>query len=255
MTGAAHPSGRPVWRVGLLLALGCLLALGFVALGVWQVERRAWKLDLIERVDARIHAEPVAAPPTAAFDAAEPGSLEYLRVSLNGHYLNDRETFVQAVTERGAGFWVVTPFVTDAGETVLVNRGFVPPDLREPGSRAAGQIGGETTVTGLLRLSEPKGGFLRDNDPASDRWFSRDVSAIASARGLDGVAPYFVDADAVAGNVQAPVGGLTVVQFSNNHLVYLLTWFGLAGLVLFGMGMLLRHEMKARSRLAGSAVR
>ncbi|MDB5653910.1 MAG: Surfeit locus 1 family protein, partial [Tardiphaga sp.] len=84
--------------------------------------------------------------------------------------------------------------------------------------------------TGLLRVSEPKGGFLRSNDPAADRWFSRDVAAIAQKRGLAEVAPYFIDAAAVPG-VAVPVGGLTVISLPNNHLVYAITWFVLAAMV------------------------
>ena len=82
---------------------------------------------------------------------------------------------------------------------------------------------GPVTVTGLLRMSEPGGAFLRANDPASDRWFSRDVAAIAASRGLDKVAPYFIDAERAPGESGLPVAGLTVIAFSNNHLVYALT--------------------------------
>jgi surfeit locus 1 family protein len=86
-------------------------------------------------------------------------------------------------------------------------------------------------VTGLLRISEPKGGFLRENDPANNRWFSRDVPAIAAARGLTHVAPFFVDAGKGQDPADAPeraVGGLTVVSFVNNQLVYALSWSALA---------------------------
>ena len=106
---------------------------------------------------------------------------------------------------------------------MLVNRGFVP--SKETVHRPPPEL---ATVTGLLRLTEPGGGFLRANDPAADRWYSRDVAAIAQARGLGPVAPYFVDADATANPGGFPVGGLTVVRFANNHLVYAVTWFILA---------------------------
>lgn len=230
---AAGTAGRRGKRVALLVLCG-LFALLFAGLGVWQVKRLGWKLDLIARVEARLHADPVDAPAPA--DVAPDDA--YRRVALDGHFLNGRETLVQAVTERGGGFWVLTPFETGRGFTVLVNRGFVPPERRAPSSRAAGQVEGETHLVGLLRLSEPGGGFLRSNDPAHDRWFSRDVDAIARARGLpmEDLAPYFVDAqETPAGGL--PVGGLTVVRFSNNHLVYALTWFALA-LMCAGAGVL-----------------
>ena len=83
-------------------------------------------------------------------------------------------------------------------------------------------------MTGLLRMSEPGGAFLRSNDPAADRWFSRDVAAISASRGLAMVAPYFIDAEREPGGSRLPIGGLTVIAFSNNHLLYALTWGTLA---------------------------
>lgn len=231
--------GPGAGRARLGLAALCLLGAAlFAGLGVWQVKRLYWKLDLIAQVEARIHADAVDAPAPGIFAAEEPGQAQYRRVRLEGHFLNGRETLVQAVTELGGGFWVLTPFVTGNGFVVLVNRGFVPAEKRAPESRAGGRIEGPTRVTGLLRLSEPGGGFLRSNDPAHERWYSRDVEAIAAARGLSGVASYFVDADARADGAaeggaaagRLPVGGLTVTRFSNNHLVYALTWFILAGM-------------------------
>jgi surfeit locus 1 family protein len=209
----------------LLAALALLGVAGFLALGVWQLERRVWKLDLIARVDARIHAAPSALP-SSAFDAP-PSAYEYHRVRVTGTYQADAETLTQAVTERGGGFWVMTPLVTGQG-TVLVNRGFIPGDRRGDGAIRA--PAGRITVTGLLRAPEPGGGFLRTNDPSADRWYSRDVAAIAKARSLGPVAPFFIDAQAYPDPDAYPVGGLTVVQFPNNHLIYALTWFALAGL-------------------------
>lgn len=218
-----------------------------VSLGVWQVHRLAWKRDLIQRVEQRVHADPVAAPGRRQWPLVDRASSEYLRVFVQGRYRHDLETCVQAVTERGGGFWVLTPFDTVDGYTVLINRGFVPPPLKDPAARPQGQIEGTTTMTGLLRLSEVGGGYLRENQPAENRWFSRDVAAIGSARGLSDVAPYFIDAEASAPEVAgAPVAGLTVIAFSNNHLQYALTWFGLALMLAVGAGLVFRHEWRLR---------
>ncbi|HVX81743.1 MAG TPA: SURF1 family cytochrome oxidase biogenesis protein, partial [Devosiaceae bacterium] len=122
---------------------------------------------------------------------------------------------------------------------------------RSAATRQAGQIAGETQVTGLLRISEPGGGFLRANDPAADRWYSRDVAAIARARGLGTVAPYFVDADATPNAGGLPVGGLTVIRFPNNHLLYALTWFALAALLLAATAYILWGERKAARQRPG----
>jgi len=212
------------------------------ALGVWQVERRTWKLALIDRVDQRIHAAPVPAPGPDAWPAINRDDDEYRRVKISGRFANDRETLVDATTERGMGFWVMTPLITPDGFTVLVNRGFVPVDRRDSATRAAGQIEGETTVSGLVRMTEPKGTLLRANDPAAGRWYSRDIAAIAKARDLNRVAPYFIDADATANPGGLPVGGLTVVSFYNHHLLYALTWFALALMLAVALGRVVRDR-------------
>lgn len=233
-------------RRALLLGAAGLAFAGFVALGTWQLERRAWKLDLIERVEQRVHAPAAPAPGPAQWPQVSAASDEYRHVRLSGTFLHDRETLVQAVTDLGSGFWVLTPLRMADGSTVLVNRGFVPPEVRERSARSASEPAGETTVTGLLRITEPGGGFLRKNDPAGDRWYSRDVQAIAAARGLERVAPYFVDAAATVPRTW-PAGGLTVIAFHNNHFVYALTWYALA-LMAAGAAWRLRRENRGDER-------
>ena len=198
-----------------------------VALGVWQVHRRAYKLDLIARVEARVHAAPTPAPDPGRWTDISARADEYRRVIARGDWLEDRSVFVLAVTKLGGGYWVMTPLARDDGTTALVNRGFVPADKRDPASWRPPDPR-PVTVTGLLRMSEPGGALLRANDPGSGRWFSRDVAAIAASRGLAEVAPYFIDAERAPGESGLPVAGLTVIAFSNNHLVYALTWGALA---------------------------
>lgn len=221
----AQPGKRRL-RAPAITLLALLLFAALMALGVWQVQRRAWKHELIARIEARVDAQP--APFPARADWANPSRArdEYRRVVLTGRFLHERSALVQALTERGSGFWVLTPIITKAG-IVLVNRGFIP--AREASyDRPKGVV----RVTGLLRMTEPGGGFLRRNDPAADRWYSRDVAAIARARRLSPpVAPWFVDAERGADPKALPVGGLTVIRFPDNHLVYALTWFALAAMV------------------------
>lgn len=248
--------------LGVLATVALLVFAGFLALGTWQVQRLAWKRDLIARVDQRVHAEPAAPPGPAAWPGLSAASDEYRRLRLSGVFLHDRETIVQATTALGPGFWVLTPMRTTDGMVVLVNRGFVPPERRDAATRTAGQPSGTVDVVGLLRMTEPHGGFLRENDPAADRWHSRDVQAIADARGLRAlgpVAPYFVDAVADPAvptgpsATGAPVGGLTVIQFPNSHTVYALTWFALAQMVAAAAAYVARDEARVRRRAAGTA--
>lgn len=229
----------------VIVCTAALIAfVGFIALGIWQVQRLSWKLDLIARTEQRVHAAPVPAPPPSDWQNVAAKSDEYRHIILRGIYLPTQSVRVQAVTDFGAGFWLLTPLRQIDGSTVLVNRGFVLP--RPSGvtdgtstSRCAGNpanTGASTEVTGLLRISEPGGAFLRHNDPVAQRWYSRDVQAIARQQRLVQAAPYFIDADADAGAAQqsqqpsseCPIAGLTVVAFQNNHLVYAITWFALA---------------------------
>ncbi len=225
-------------------AFGLLLIAGLLALGTWQVKRLFWKLDLIARVEARVHAAPVAAPVRGQWSSINAAGDEYRRVRLRGRLLNDKETLVYTATELGAGYWVMTPLARDDGTTVLVNRGFVPTERRASAARSQGQISVETEVIGLMRMSEPGGSLLRSNRPSDDRWYSRDVAAIAATRDLSDVAPYFIDADATPNPGGLPVGGLTRVVFANNHLVYAVTWYCLSAMV---AGMLILVWRSGRS--------
>jgi surfeit locus 1 family protein len=234
-----------VWMASGAVLLFCV----FVMLGTWQVQRRAWKLELIARVDARVRAPAGPVPSMAEWSQVTAANSEYRHVRVAGTFLNDSETLVQALTELGAGFWVLTPLRLGDGTTVLVNRGFVPPERRSRASHGARGPTTEAVVTGLLRITEPKGWFLRRNAPAANLWYSRDVQAIAEARGLERVAPYFIDAAAADGAVgrggaAAPVGGLTVIAFRNTHLTYAITWYVLALMVIGGAWIVMREERR-----------
>jgi surfeit locus 1 family protein len=234
----SRPGRRNVAIVGLTAFFFAI----FVALGVWQVERLFWKLDLISKVDRRVHAEPMASPPEADWPRVNAADDEYKHVVASGHFLNDKEALVYASTERGPGYWVLTPLQRADGSIIFINRGFVPIARKDAATRAEGQLGGQVTVTGLLRLNEPNGTLLRSNVQSEDRWYSRDVEAMGKARGLDHVAPFFIDADSQANPGGLPVGGLTIIHFRNSHLSYALTWFALALMSVGGGYILIRAE-------------
>jgi surfeit locus 1 family protein len=229
----------------LLALLALLLIVLFAGLGTWQVIRLQWKLDLIARVEQRVHAAPVAPPPGARWAGITAESDEYRRLQLSGTYLYEYTTPVQALTEEGSGYWLLTPLCTADGHLILVNRGFIPAAPGErtryearkaQGDPCAALAGDAIRLVGLLRVSEKGGAFTRSNDPAANRWYSRDVAAIAAARGLPATltAPFFVDAAAgqnPANSPDRPQGGLTVVRFHNSHLVYAVTWYALALMV------------------------
>lgn len=241
-----------VWALITFLAFS-----GLMALGVWQVQRLDWKQKLIERVTQRVEAPVSSVPGPNAWPEINERDDAYRHVRVTGRLLYDKTTPVQTSTELGQGFWLMTPLQQADGSLVMINRGFV---TELTGDKAAGQSENQpVTVTGLLRLSEPGGGVLRDNDPANSRWYSRDVQAIASARELPlaRVAPYFIDADArrkpqaphsLKAVYREPIGGLTVISFYNHHLQYALTWFTLALMVAAGAFWFAREERLVRKQ-------
>lgn len=246
-----------------LVLVGVLLFTAFCTLGVWQVERRAWKLDLIERVSQRLGAAPVELPLVSEWPKATRTALEYQPVVLQGRWLRQKALMAQAVTELGQGFWVMVPLQREDGTQVLVNRGFIPADQRARWETAQEEAAAPARVVGLIRWTEPAGGFLRRNDPAQQRWYSRDVAAMAEAAGLARAAPFFVDeglpgsapqvvgesgrSSSAQGTHALPRAGMTVVRFANSHLVYALTWFGLAAMVVGAGALMVRYERRVRA--------
>lgn len=239
-----------IWGLIAFLAFS-----GFMALGVWQVQRLDWKQKLIERVNQRVEAPASSAPGPNAWPAINARDHAYRHVYVTGRLLYQKTTPVQTSTELGQGFWLMTPLQQANGNLIMINRGFVT-ELTD--DRTSEQSENQpVTVTGLLRLSEPGGGVLRDNDPPNSLWYSRDVQAIAKARKLPPtrVAPYFIDADArgkprephsLKKVYREPVGGLTVISFYNHHLQYALTWFTLALMVGAGALWFAREERLVR---------
>lgn len=227
----------------LAALLAVVLFTGFCALGTWQLQRRTWKLDLIAQIDRQLAKSPVPAPPRSRWSSVGPDDA-YLPVSISGRYQNAGGVLVQALTSLGSGYWVITPLITSDGAVVLINRGFVDQAHRAEAPVPEDQQSAQVTVTGLLRLSEPGGRFLRANQPLRDRWFSRDVMAIGNAKQLPigNLAPYFIDADATTNADGWPVGGLTVVTFRNTHLVYAITWYALALLTVLAAYRILRKH-------------
>ncbi|MGA0572056.1 SURF1 family protein [Variovorax sp. VNK109] len=258
MTDATTLRPRAIGRWGwLFLALLGLSSAGFAALGIWQVQRLSWKTDLIERVEARTRAQPVAVPAPALWPTVNAAAHEYLRVQLQGQWKQTpaggkpADIWVRTGSELGWGYWLMSPLQTSEGFWVIVNRGFVPAEQR---SAVAAQMQntvqaaapGDVRITGLLRMSEASR-LLRANDLEQGRWAARDVPVMAQAMGLGAgqVAPFFVDASAETATTATarpewPRPGLTVVRFSNNHLSYALTWFALAALCAGGCWLLLR---------------
>ncbi|MCZ2157884.1 SURF1 family protein [Bartonella sp. 220] len=237
---------------GFLLTCFFLL---FSALGVWQIQRLNWKTNLITSANQRVHLPPIKAPPQNQWRDVTFEKDEYRPVVITGKFLTDKNIFVTAVAQNTTGYWVLTPLQTADNTLTFVNRGFIPMDARQNFQNAeqshtdaspqqySAKNTEQTTVIGLLRMSEKNGFFPRKNNPDTNLWYTRDLPAMAQKLGLSSVAPYFIDAGKkTAPQKSLPIAGLTVVHFRNNHLVYALTWFTLAAGVLGGFLFLLRQK-------------
>ena len=216
----------------------CAFAI-LVGLGTWQLQRRAWKLDLIQRIEARVHAPAAPVPPAADWPGLDRERDEYRHLAARGTFDHARETLVYTVGGKGLGpyegapgFLVITPLMRADGPPILVNRGFVPVDRRDPKTRAEGEVSGEVEVTGALRFPEEASYFVPANDPAHNAFYRRDPADIAAARGLAGAAPFIIDQDAGAAPGGFPMSAGTRVDLPNRHLEYALTWYGLAATLL-----------------------
>ncbi|MFN8720309.1 MAG: SURF1 family protein [Rhodospirillales bacterium] len=209
-----------------LFALGCLVVL--IGLGTWQLERLAWKADLVDRIGRQVAAPPVPLP-GAVSDAA---AWDYRRVAVTGRFLHDREMLVGGKPLHGrVGWHVVTPLErADGGGSVLVMRGWVPDDRRDPARRAEGQVTGAVTVEGIARIPAPRAWMQPEDRPAENVWYVVDVAKMAAAARLAGpVAPVVVEAGPQPVPGGLPEGGRTRLSIPNNHLQYVITWYGLAG--------------------------
>jgi surfeit locus 1 family protein len=232
--------GRGRARLILTAVIVLLSLVLLLALGTWQVERLYWKEGLLADIAERRAAAPI---PLADVERklAAGENIEYRRVSLSGTFDHAKERHFFATFEGRTGFYVYTPLMLADGEAIFVNRGFVPYEMKEPATRAAGEVAGEQVITGYARakLAAKPSMIVPDNDLAKNIFYWKDLDAMASSAGLSDVIPMFVDADASIANPGGwPKGGVTQFDLPNSHLQYAVTWYGLAAALLavvFGM--------------------
>ena len=232
--GGASGSLRRGVLVPSLAAASALAVL--ISLGLWQLDRKAWKEGLIATLEQRLSAAPVTLPPSAEWPRLTAAQDEFLRVAITAELLNDREALVYTggstlrEANGGPGYWVFTPARLPAGALVMVNRGFVPDGKQDPAARPEGQIMGPINMVGVLRWPEKPSVFTPAGDPVRNIWFARDSSAMAAAMGIS-VAPFYVELESPEPSGGLPHAGRLLPSLPNNHLGYALTWLGLAAVL------------------------
>ena len=236
-------SGK-VWQILIAAILGTALLVG---LGVWQLQRLAWKEALIAERDARLTSAPVTLDAALkAFDADSP--VEFLKVEADGTFQHDAEAFVLTAEDGVPGFEVVTPLESKDGIIVLVDRGFVPEPLKDPAKRPGSQPQGEVKVTGILRRHVgSRGSFSPDNDPGANIWYWWDVPAMLAYARIapdSRVAPFVLHVPPGEGGQTLPAPVAVDAALTNNHLQYALTWFALAAILIVMSGLLIRQTIR-----------
>ena len=222
MSGGFGPERRGMLLPGLFACAGLVV---LIALGSWQLERRAWKEGLIETIERRLAAPPVALPTPERWPGLDPAAEEFRHVNAAVAFMHDQETLVYT-----SGFCGFLTF----GWLIVVNRGFVPEANRDPKSRAAGAVAGLLDIDGVMRWPEAGNWFTPAGDVARNIWFARDHLAMAAARGWQNVAPFYLEQESPVPPGGLPHPGKLTVKLPNNHLQYAITWFGLA-IVLLGV--------------------
>lgn len=213
---------RPSTAMKISVGLSLIILLG---LGSWQVDRLLWKQDLIESRQAQAEMAPIAVPTDTVLDP----DMAFRSAYAEGHYLNDQEKYLMARTRRGnVGFQLITPLEQEDGRIILVNRGWVPKDYRDPATRPESLIEGSVRVTGVLRLPKEKHWAQPDNDALRNQWFYVDVDHMAEDTGAELASRYYLELDDTPVPGGMPIGGQAKVELPNSHLEYAITWYSLA---------------------------
>ena len=213
-------------------------------LGTWQIYRLQWKKGKIRELESQTQAEPVPLPDDI-LNEDKISEMNYRNVLVQGHFDHTKEIYIgpRPLNKAGqhpggsgllsgrsqSGYQIVTPFVLDNGDRILVNRGWVPKNKKDPSSRLEGQILGHIKLTGIIRSGEQRPQFTpKIADNASD-WHYCDVERIAS---ILNTLPVLIDADSRSTVPNGPIGGQTTVTLRNEHLQYIITWYSLCALTL-----------------------
>jgi surfeit locus 1 family protein len=213
-----------------------------MALGVWQLQRLQWKLGLIAAANANLGAPVISLDQALSMGA---DAAQYHRVAVTGRFDNAKEAYVFTTDAQGTPVYhVVAPLILADGRVLMIDRGYVPLEMRDPATRAAGLLAGEQRVVGVWRVPDAPGLFTPVPDMAKRVWYSRDVMAMAKVDRETLAAAVIIEADATTNPGGWPKGGQTVVQFRNDHLQYAITWFAL-GVVLLGV-YLAYHRSRGR---------
>jgi surfeit locus 1 family protein len=208
-----------------------------IGLGIWQLDRKVWKENLIAVMTMRLMAPPENLPARENWARLTPQHDEFHRVGFPARFLAGQQGLVYSAGSafrpdvKGPGYWVFAPARLADGSGVIVNRGFVPLDRKDA---AESVPAGRTDIVGIIRWPETRGLFTPADNLKDNVWYLRDIAAMAAAKHWVNIAPFYIDQESPAPPGGLPKLGKLVVNLPDNHLQYAITWLGLA-LVLAGI--------------------
>jgi surfeit locus 1 family protein len=197
-----------------------------LVLGTWQVQRLQWKENLIAEIEAGKAGTPLTQLPR---DEAELKPLEFRTVKLSGSWKRDMEFHLSPRFFKGTlGYSILSPLQLNDGRIVMVNRGWIPQDYKDIKTRPQTAPRETATITGILRLGPERGPMTPKNQPEKNIWFGRDVAAMAEQAQLKNVLPLTVDRVGTQDMKKLPVPSDGTIRLRNDHLSYVITWYGIA---------------------------
>ncbi len=219
---------RPTLIGSIVAGLALAVLLG---LGVWQLQRLAWKTALMAELAERAQAQAIELPP-----AFLPEDIAYRRVHLSGRFLPGRELrSAPRVLAKRPGLYVYAPFELDDGRQIIVERGWLPQRLEDPTTRPDALPEERLAFEAVLLREGWQGSeWLKPaNDPAKNVWHYVDSLEMATAAGLKLPVPGVYAAvlpDQLPG--EYPLARPPGLDLRNDHLEYAITWFALAAILL-----------------------
>jgi surfeit locus 1 family protein len=205
-----------------------------VGLGIWQLDRRVWKENLIAATTARLNRAPESLPPRESWPSLTEAHDEFNRVAFPAAFLPGEEALVYSAGSafrpdvKGPGYFVFAPARLAGGSVVIVNRGFVPLDRKAQATREPVKPQGSVDIVGIVRWPETRGLFTPADDVKGNVWYVRDIAAMAAAKHWAATAPFYIEQESPVPPGGWPKPGKLVANLPDNHLQYAITWFGLA---------------------------
>lgn len=222
-------------RFAFLLTIGLGGAAILMSLGVWQVQRLAWKEGILQEIDARISDAPVALP-----SAPDPTTDAYLPVEVAGTLRAEYLRVLVSKKQVGAGYRIIRPMIHPEGD-ILIDLGFVPVSQTQQLRFEEGPV---TRVIGNLQWPQETDSYTPEPDLTDNIWFARDVQAMAKA--LDTRPVLVVRRDAPQSGGPVTPMPVDTAAIPNDHLQYAITWFSLAAIWLLMTLYFLRRGAAAK---------